>query len=105
MRENTLVEKVEVEKVFGTAVRAWRKRSGISQEELAARAGLHRTYICDIERGARNVSLRSIDKLARALEIRLPALFSYDAAAEAAAPGGSQPSAADEPHFDQQPAL
>jgi CheY-like chemotaxis protein len=39
---------------------------------------LHRTYICDIERGARNVSLESIDKLARALEISKAKLFSYE---------------------------
>jgi CheY-like chemotaxis protein len=52
----------------------------ISQEELAGRAGLHRTYICDVERGARNVSLESIEKLARALEISTAALFSYELA-------------------------
>jgi CheY-like chemotaxis protein len=51
---------------------------GISQEELGGRAGLHRTYICDIERGARNVSLESIEKLAGALEISISKLFSYD---------------------------
>jgi CheY-like chemotaxis protein len=39
---------------------------------------LHRTYICDIERGARNVSLESIDKLAGALEISVARLFSYE---------------------------
>jgi CheY-like chemotaxis protein len=53
---------------------------GVSQEELGGRAGLHRTYICDIERGARNVSLQSIEKLAQALEISTAALFSYDPA-------------------------
>jgi CheY-like chemotaxis protein len=45
---------------------------------LGGRAGLHRTYVCDIERGARNVSLESIDKLARALEISVAKLFCYD---------------------------
>lgn len=44
-----------------------RLAAGISQEELAARAGLHRTYISSIERGARNVSLENIFALARAL--------------------------------------
>jgi len=67
----------DVKKPFGTSVRAWRGRLGISQEELADRAGLHRTYVCDIERGARNVSLASIQKLAKALEISVSALFSY----------------------------
>jgi two-component system, response regulator len=43
-------------------------RLGMSQEELAGRAGLHRTYVCDVESGRRNLSLESIEKLARALE-------------------------------------
>jgi CheY-like chemotaxis protein len=67
----------DVKKPFGAAVRAWRKHLGISQEELAGRAELHRTYVCDVERGTRNVSLESIEKLARALEIPLATLFSY----------------------------
>jgi CheY-like chemotaxis protein/DNA-binding Xre family transcriptional regulator len=71
------VAKLDVQKTFGSSVRAWRTRRGISQEELAGRAGLHRTYVCDIERGARNVSLKSIEKLARALEISLSMLFDY----------------------------
>jgi CheY-like chemotaxis protein/DNA-binding Xre family transcriptional regulator len=72
------VQGFDVKKPFGTAVRKWRGRLGVSQEELAGRAGLHRTYICDIERGARNVSLESIEKLARALEISTATLFSYE---------------------------
>jgi len=69
-----LVRTFDVKKPFGTSVRTWRSRLGISQEELAGRAGLHRTYICDVERGARNVSLQSIEKLARALEISIATL-------------------------------
>jgi len=61
---------------FGTAVRARRKGLGISQEELAGRAGLHRTYVADIERGARNLSLANIEKLACALETSISILFS-----------------------------
>lgn len=68
---------VNVKKPFGTSVRAWRNRLGLSQEELAERAGLHRTYVSDVERGARNLSLESIEKLARALEVSVPALLSY----------------------------
>ncbi len=75
---NTLGQGNDVKKPFGSAVRKWRGRLGVSQEELAGRAGLHRTYICDIERGARNVSLESIEKLARALEISTATLFSYE---------------------------
>lgn len=65
-----------MKKQFGAAVRLRRDHLGISQEELAGRAGLHRTYISDVERGARNVSLESIRRLAEALEISLSVLFS-----------------------------
>jgi CheY-like chemotaxis protein/DNA-binding XRE family transcriptional regulator len=67
--------KNDVKKHFGAAVRLRRDHLGISQEELAGRAGLHRTYISDVERGARNVSLESIYRLATALEVPLSALF------------------------------
>lgn len=69
------MQKVDVKKIFGTSVKAWRKRKGFSQEELAERAALHRTYISDVERGARNLSLESITRLARALEISVATLF------------------------------
>ena len=69
--------KTDVKKQFGASVRVWRNRLGISQEELAERADLHRTYISDIERGARNLSLESIERLAMALEVSVPALLSY----------------------------
>lgn len=52
---------------FGDRVRAKRDELGISQEELAARADLDRTYIGGVERGERNVSLINIHRLARAL--------------------------------------
>src|SRR5215469_6468076 len=68
----------DIKKRFGTAVRSRRKRLGISQEELAGRAGLHRTYVADIERGARNLSLANIEKLAKALETSIPTLFAQD---------------------------
>ena len=57
----------EVSLRFGEKLRKLRKERGISQEELAARAGLHRTYVSSVERGERNVSLETIDKLARGL--------------------------------------
>jgi two-component system, response regulator len=66
----------DVKQEFGSSVKSWRGRRAISQEELAARAGLHRTYISDVERGVRNVSLESIEKLARALEVPVATLIS-----------------------------
>ena len=61
--------------VFGGAVRSKRCELGFSQEELADRSGLHRTYISDVERGTRNPSLESIRRLAVALELSVSALF------------------------------
>ena len=61
---------------FGASVRSLRFRLGISQEELAERADMHRTYIAGIERGARNLTLKSIDRLAKALEVPSATLLS-----------------------------
>ena len=60
---------------FGQAVRKYRTTQGWSQEKLAEKAGLHRTYVADIERGVRNGSLRNLDKMAKALEITLCSLL------------------------------
>jgi len=65
----------DVKKRFGLAIKNWRAKSDISQEELAWRAGLHRSYVADIERGVRNASLQSIEKLANALKVSLSVLF------------------------------
>src|SRR6266446_5568825 len=74
--QSDFVARDHVKKLFGSSVRNWRSSLGISQEELAERAGLHRTYISDVERGARNVSLTSIERLARALQISVSTLLS-----------------------------
>jgi transcriptional regulator with XRE-family HTH domain len=63
---------------FGATVRSLRHSLGISQETLAERAGLHRTYIAEVESGKRNVSLKSIEKLARALQVSIDSLFLPD---------------------------
>lgn len=55
--------------VFAKNLRMLRERAGFSQEELAYRAGLHRTYIGSVERGHRNVSLRTIERIAKALDV------------------------------------
>lgn len=61
---------------FGSRVRKERRQLGLSQEELAARAGVHRTYIGMIERGEKNITLENIEKIASALSISLPDIFS-----------------------------
>lgn len=60
---------------FGNRVRELRKQRGLSQEKLGFETELDQTYISDIERGFRNVSLRNIAAIANALEVTLPELF------------------------------
>ena len=67
---------------FGSAVRDRRMELGMSQEALAARARLNRTYVGDVERGQRNVSLRNMAKLATALNVSLPELLTRSTAEE-----------------------
>jgi transcriptional regulator with XRE-family HTH domain len=59
---------------FGRAVREARVERGISQEELAARSGMHRTYVGGVERGERNLSYTNLLRLAAALELTLSEL-------------------------------
>jgi len=69
------MEKVSIEKRLGDSIRNWRKRLNIAQDDLAQRSGFHRSYISDIERGSRNISLKSIEKIAEALGISVMTLF------------------------------
>ena len=64
-----------IQERFGFAVRNRREELGLTQEDLADKAGIHRTYVSDIERGSRNVSLVNIERLASALALRLGELF------------------------------
>jgi transcriptional regulator with XRE-family HTH domain len=57
-------------RVVAASVRQLRKERGWSQEELGAKADLHRTYIGAIERCEENLTLRTLDKLARALGVK-----------------------------------
>lgn len=60
---------------FGRKVREERQKRGLSQEELAARAGLHRTYIGMIERAEKNITLLNISKIAEGLGITIQEIF------------------------------
>jgi len=60
---------------LGKAVRKRRNELKISQEDFAELAGLHRTYISDLERGTRNISLENIEKLAKALDLSISELM------------------------------
>jgi CheY-like chemotaxis protein/DNA-binding XRE family transcriptional regulator len=99
------VQKVDVKTTFGASVRAWRKRLGISQEVLAERADLHRTYVSDVERGARNLSLESITRMARALDIPVAELFPHDLPESPAAPATGGAAAGTVPRRMQTPEL
>ena len=57
-------------------IREERARLGISQEALAERTGLHRTYIGSVERGERNISIDNVERIARSLGVRPEQLVS-----------------------------
>ena len=60
---------------LGKRVRGLRKSQGLSQEKLAQRAGLHYTYIGAVERGERNLSLQSMEKIAKGLKVNIAEFF------------------------------
>ena len=60
---------------FGERVRALRTRIGLSQEQLAEKAGIHRTYVGGVERGERNLGLKNVFRLAKALGVSVAELF------------------------------
>ncbi len=66
---------MDIVKVFGVNVKKRRLEMGLSQDKLAEKSGLHRTYISDIERFKRSIALENIQRLADALEIETYTLF------------------------------
>lgn len=69
------MNKEDIQHSFGLKVRNLRNRIGFTQEELAHKCGLDRTYIGGVERGERNVSLVNIHKLAEALNVNVKDFF------------------------------
>lgn len=67
--------KPDVRERFGTAVKFRREELGLTQEDLADKAGIHRTYLSDVERGTRNLSLVNIERLAAALSVSMSELL------------------------------
>ena len=67
--------KPDIRERFGDAVRDRREALGMTQEDLADKARIHRTYVSDVERGSRNVSLINIERLTAALAISMSGLF------------------------------
>lgn len=66
---------MEILKVFGSNLRYYRSQMGVSQEKFAEMCGLHRTYISDIERFNRSISLENIQKIADAIGVETYKLF------------------------------
>jgi transcriptional regulator with XRE-family HTH domain len=60
---------------FGLAMKVRREELGLTQEALADRAGIHRTYVSDVERGSRNICLLNIERVAAALRTSVSELF------------------------------
>lgn len=69
------MERAELLKFFGKRLRDERVKQGLSQERFAELAGLHRTYIGMVERGEKNVTLENIEKLVKALKLKLSNFF------------------------------
>lgn len=67
--------KPDIRERFGFAVKIRREELQLTQEDLADKAGIHRTYLSDVERGGRNLSLINIERLAAALSMPLSDLF------------------------------
>lgn len=66
---------MDIVKVFGSNVKKYRSKIGLSQEALAEKSGLHRTYISAVERCRRSISLENIQRIADALEVETHRLF------------------------------
>ncbi len=63
---------------FGSKVRKEREKRGYSQEDFADLVGVHRTYIGMIERAEKNITLKNIEKIAKALNISVSKLLEFD---------------------------
>ena len=70
------MKQTNIKTQFGLTVKKIRTERNISQEKLAEMTGLHRTYISEVERGNRNLSLINIDKISTALDLSISELFS-----------------------------
>lgn len=70
-----MISKHNILNIFGENVKKYRHKLEISQEELADRAGLHRTYIGMIERAEKNITLVNMEKIATALQVKIEDLI------------------------------
>lgn len=66
---------MDIRQRLGSNIRRLREEAGWSQEDYADRAGIHRTYVSDIERGERNPTIAVLEKLAKPLEVSAGSLL------------------------------
>ncbi len=71
------MEEGDIKIKFGLRLRQLRKEKGISQEELMAATGIHRTYLSEVERGIRNISIVNVEKISLALNIDVMEMFNF----------------------------
>jgi transcriptional regulator with XRE-family HTH domain len=64
----------DINKMVRQKIKKLRKKKGWSQEQLALEADLHRAYIGQIERGEKNIGLKNLDKIAKALNVKIEQL-------------------------------
>ncbi len=67
----------DLAQITGQRIRMYRQQKKLTQEELAERAGLHNTYIGQVERGEKNLTLNSLEKILKALEVPFSRFFEY----------------------------
>ncbi|MGD9642965.1 MAG: helix-turn-helix domain-containing protein [Elusimicrobiales bacterium] len=65
----------DIRKLYGERLKAFRKKKGLSQEDLGFKSSLHRTYISEVERGRRNISIVNIARIAKALDLSIKEFF------------------------------
>lgn len=68
---------IKINELFGQKIRLVRMSKGLSQEELGNQSGLHRTYIGQVERAEKNISLKNIYKIANSLDVEIRELFDF----------------------------
>ncbi len=66
-----------IEEKVGNRIKELRGKLGISQEELGFRSGVHRTYIASLEVGKRNISIATLEKIVKALEVSFSEFFNF----------------------------
>ena len=65
----------EINKKVGRNIRKYRLKKGLTQEQLAFEANLHRAYIGHVERGEKNIGLQNLEKIAKALSVKVQNLL------------------------------